>query len=304
MQIFPRREGPFAAFVAPARRRNELWRLALACVLILTAFVVAGFAVSALGYAALGADFMRDIAVSGSFGSSPMSILILLGSFPVVLLGLWAMLRLLYRRRLGSLFGAGPAGIVRNAAIAAVVVALITGLGTAISFLAAPPAQNLALATWLGWMMLVLPLLLVQVTTEELIFRGFLQQQLAARFDSPWMWMVLPSVIFGALHYQPGVLGDNAWIAVALTALIGIIAADLTARTGNIGAAVGLHFTNNFFALCLVSLDGGMSGVSLFVTRYTARDSDLLQPLLLLDAATITVIYGIYLFIVNRRGRH
>ena len=149
----------------------------------------------------------------------------------------------------------------------------------------------------------VLPLLLIQVTTEEVIFRGFLQQQLAARFNSPWLWMVLPSAIFGALHYQPSVLGENALLAVVMTTLIGVFAADLTARTGNIGAAVGLHFVNNFFAMCFLSLSGGMSGVSLYVTPYTVRDTDLLRPLLMTDAIMITVLYGIYLFIVNRRRR-
>jgi DNA-directed RNA polymerase subunit RPC12/RpoP len=37
---------------------------------------------------------------------------------------------------------------------------------------------------------------LIQTGAEEVLFRGYLQQQLAARFASPIAWMVLPSAIF------------------------------------------------------------------------------------------------------------
>lgn len=87
------------------------------------------------------------------------------------------------------------------------------------------------------------------------------------------------------------------------TALVGIFAADLTARTGNLGAAIGLHFTNNFFALCVLSLDGALSGVSLFVTPFQAGEVDALRPLLLTDLVFIGGIYAIYLGVMSRRAQ-
>jgi membrane protease YdiL (CAAX protease family) len=53
---------------------------------------------------------------------------------------------------------------------------------------------------------------LIQTGAEEVLFRGYMQQQLAARFSSPILWMVLPSAIFAALHYQPEIMGDNTWL--------------------------------------------------------------------------------------------
>ena len=181
--------------------------------------------------------------------------------------------------------------------------AAFTVLGSSDSLGTAGPQLNLPFGVWLGWMVVVLPLMLVQVTTEEVIFRGYLQQQLAARFRSPWVWMVLPSAIFGSLHYQPSVMGENALLAVLITVLVGVFAADITARTGNIGAAIGLHFVNNFFAMCFLSLQGSLSGVSLYVTPFSVADSALLRPLLLADAASIAALYGVYLIIVNRMRR-
>ncbi len=303
MQIFPRLEGRFADFVEPARLRSELWRLCLSGLLIGTAFF-AGTMISALAVYLLFGEALAVLVMSPDMlGRSPASIVFVLSGFSIVFLFTWLAVKLVHRRSLGTLFGAGPREIVRTALIAAMVMTLLTGLGTIYSFITAEPEPNLPLGDWLRWMIPVLPLMLVQVTTEELIFRGYLQQQLAARFTNPWIWMVLPSAIFGSLHYQPSVLGDNAWIAVLVTALVGVIAADITARTGNIGAAIGLHFVNNFFAMCFLSLEGGMSGVSLFVTPFSVSDSGLLRPMLLADAGSIALIYGVYLIIVNRNRR-
>ena len=303
MQIFPRLDGRFAEFVAPARQRSELWRLGLSGILIGIAFF-AGTMISGLAvFVLFGKAVAEQVMSPGSLGTTPASIIFILSGFVIVFLAVWGLVKLLHRRSLGTLFGNDPRRVAGNALIACAVMAAITGLGTAYSFFTAGPVQNMPFGVWLGWMIPVLPLMLVQVTTEEMIFRGYLQQQLAARFRSPWVWMVLPSAIFGSLHYQPSVMGENALLAVLITVLIGVIAADITARTGNIGAAIGLHFVNNFFAMCFLSLKDGLSGVSLYVTPFSVADSGPLRPLLLADAASIALLYGVYLIIVNRMRR-
>lgn len=303
MRIFPRLEGRFADFVAPARARGELWRLVLSGLLIGLAFFAGTMIAGLVTYLLFGEAVAVQVMSPDTLGRTPASIVFVLSGFPVVFLAAWATVKLVHRRSLDTLFGAGARDIARTALIAALVMTVLTGLGTIYSFITAGPEPNLPFGVWLRWMVPVLPLMLVQVTTEEVIFRGYLQQQLAARFSNPLIWMVLPSAIFGSLHYQPGALGDNAWIAVLVTALVGVIAADITARTGNIGAAIGLHFVNNFFAMCFLSLDGGMSGVSLYVTPFSVSDSSLLRPLLLADAVSIALVYGVYLIIVNRKRR-
>ena len=303
MQIFPRLEGRFAEFVAPARQRSELWRLGLSGILIGIAFFAGTMITGLLTFLLFGKAVAVQVMSPAGLGTSPGSIVFILSGFSIVFLAVWAIVRLVHRRSLGTLFGADPRRTVRNALIACAVMAVITGLGAIYSFVTAGPQPNLPFGVWLGWMVLVLPLMLVQVTTEEVIFRGYLQQQLAARFRSPWVWMVLPSAIFGSLHYQPGVMGENAFLAVLITVLIGVIAADITARTGNIGAAIGLHFVNNFFAMCFLSLKGGLSGVSLYVTPFSVADSGLLRPLLLADVMSVALLYGVYLIVVNRIRR-
>ena len=47
--------------------------------------------------------------------------------------------------------------------------------------------------------------------------------------------------------------------------LLGIFLADLTYRTGNLGAAMGFHFANNIISLCFFAPDDVLNGLALYV---------------------------------------
>ena len=119
---------------------------------------------------------------------------------------------------------------------------------------------------WLFWLVPGLAAILVQTGTEELIYRGYLQQQLGAVSTRPLVWMVLPSIWFGAGHLWNGdTLSEGVLWAIWAT-FVGLACADLTARTGNIAAAVGLHFSNNVFATVLIDTQGApSSGLALWL---------------------------------------
>ena len=158
-----------------------------------------------------------------------------------------------------------------------------------------PPAldtdTNLEVSVWLTFLPMALLMVLLQTGAEELLFRGYLQQQLAARFRTPIIWMVLPSVLFGLGHWNPEQFGAVSWTVVGVTTLVGLFAADLTARTGTIGAAWGFHFTNNVAAILLVSLEGPLSGLSLYVVPAANVQPETLQLALLRDIAVISIIW-------------
>ena len=137
-------------------------------------------------------------------------------------------------------------------------------------------------------MPLSLGAVLVQTGCEELLFRGYIQQSLAARFKSPLIWMLLPSILFGLAHYQPETAGDNAWLIVLWAAVFGLINADLTARSGTLGPAIALHMTTNAVAVLLISVHDQMSGLSL-ATIPVATDSAELRNWLAIDFAFMLV---------------
>ncbi|MGR3453915.1 CPBP family intramembrane glutamic endopeptidase [Pseudooceanicola sp.] len=248
----------YQRLIDPARPHPQLWRLVAG--LVLTGAV---YLLLLLGLFSL--DLASGLQVSGGgLGRTPASAFALLASFVCVFPGLWLALRWLHLRKMRTLFGPARA-MWRDGARVALVAVLLYGVSLLLPGPdAVEPQANLPLSTWLLWLVPGCLALAVQITAEELVFRGYVQSQLAARFASPLAWMVLPALLFGALHYNPAEAGDNAlWLLLPAIAF-GLLAADLTARCGNLGPALGLHFLNNFAALLVIAPGEAMSGLALF----------------------------------------
>ncbi|NKX44941.1 CPBP family intramembrane glutamic endopeptidase [Roseicyclus persicicus] len=285
--------------VGPARARPSLWRLALGLVLCSAVYAAGIAAIFGLLVAVSGLDgadaWMRRMAMA----ETPTATLLVLATFLGMGLGPLLAARLLHARPMGSLFGA-RGRLLRGFAIGAGVCALAYGV-TALLPSAVIPTANLAPALWAAFLPLALVGILVQTGAEEVLFRGYLQSQLAARFASPLAWMVLPSALFAVLHYQPAIMGENAWLVVGAVFVFALLAADLTARTGSIGAAWGFHFANNCVAILFVALDGPLSGLALYTIPMGALTPADLRPLLVFDMAVSVAIWAGILALLRLR---
>jgi uncharacterized protein len=239
----------FDRFVAPARRRPQLWRFLagmLLAVAIYTAWVVG---VLALAYLLFAPDVDPILWTNALVAAeTPLGTLLLLLTFVGMALGPMAAARWLHGRTAGSLFGP-RARTLHDFVVAAGIVFVVLGLSVGLWTLRFDAVPNLPVSTWAMVLPLTLLGLLVQTGAEEILFRGYMQSQLAARFRSPLVWLVLPSLLFGVVHYDPVSASGNAWLIVGAAATFGVVAADLTARTGSIGAAWGFHFANNTLAI-------------------------------------------------------
>lgn len=155
------------------------------------------------------------------------------------------------------------------------------------------PSQVRSLAGWLMLLPLAVAAILIQVTTEEIVFRGYLQQQLACLSSSRWVWMAIPSLMFGFWHFWNGNSIAEGVVYVFWATLLGIACADLTARTGTLGAAIGLHFATNFTAIMFIATEGWpMSGLALVL--YSYQDPDLLSA----EIAEVVGVWLIYSILV------
>jgi len=110
---------------------------------------------------------------------------------------------------------------------------------------------------------------------------------------------VFPSLLFGLVHYDKTLPTQTIGLVIAATGVFGLAAADLTARTGSLGAAWGFHFANNIAALALLSFQGSLNAISLYVTPYTDKATGLL-PLFVCDMATTAVIWLILRRMLSR----
>ena len=291
---------PFDRFIFPARAYPQLWRLALGGCLIVVLSVAGSIVVFGLGWriAAQGEDLM-SWAGRMSAADTALGTLLLLMSFLGMALGAILAARWLHRRGAGTLFGPSVR-VLRDFVSAFAVVTVLMLLSLALWSLANDAVPNLPPGTWALLLPLSLLGLLIQTGAEELVFRGYLQQQLAARFRSPLAWALVPSLLFGIVHFNPELPPAGTWTIVGAAAIFGLAAADLTARTGSIGAAWGFHFANNVMAVAILSTDGTINGLSLLRTPYSVEESLTLDALILLDLGFLVLAWWLVRRMVAR----
>jgi membrane protease YdiL (CAAX protease family) len=277
---------PHQSFVVVAAQRPQLWRVV--CVIV-------GFEL----IFALSSNIVMDVlGLTGGQnayveGVSTFGTLMQLLTFGIGGVGLVMLVNLLHGRGFWSLIGPVRAAW-RDLIVVTVAVALVLLVQEVL-----PPWYDLSIANmrplprWVLLIPVTVIVLLIQTGTEELMFRGYLQQQLACLSPRRWVWMGIPSVMFGTLHYWNGQGAAQGALWAFWAMMLGMACADLTARSGNLGAAVGLHLANNAFALLLYGIAGWSgTGVALFLFPYEdpAIYSDgidaLISPWVILHLAT------------------
>jgi CAAX protease family protein len=299
--MLPEKTLKFQEYYAPALKTKALWRLLVG--LIVLGVVYMGFSfVLGLGLMlASGIENSQRVLTALSEGADPQSMALLLSSFVAMLFGVILAVKLVHKRSFKSLLGPDLGQFSRNFKIAFATALTIVLVSTPIFALLDTPVKNMEFSRWLSWMVIGIPLILLQVSAEELVFRGYIQQQLAARFNSRWIWYVLPSVLFGLLHYDPERMGSNTWLVIASATLFGLIAADVTARTGNLGAAIGLHFANNIYAIAIIGTDGALSGLSLYKTTFNVSDELAMRSAIIPSLIFMTLLYALFLLWCRNR---
>ena len=272
--------------VETARMRPQLWRLILG---LLVVMLVGGLLFS--GAFTILDSLFPGVWLSGlQDGSNPAAMLALLAGFGFVTAGVLVAARLLQKRSLFSITGAPRVFIHQFSRVSLYLLAL----GGVLLLLPpyqmdAPMVPNLPVLTWLALLPLSLLALLVQTSAEEILFRGYIQQGLAARFRHPLIWLVLPSVLFALGHYLPAEAGENAVLITIWAGVFGLLMADLTARAGTIGPAVAVHFFNNFTALILFSSPTSLNGLALYLLPYEMSDVQALRPWMVVDFAIMII---------------
>lgn len=282
---------PHEALVSPARPKAQVWRLLMGLVLIAGVFLLGNQFLHQTMLTFLGADTYRE--VTGMTGNvSQASIIVLLMTFGFLTLGVLVALRVAHTRGIAEILG--PAARFKSQFWS--VLAILVLLNLVILVLppwdiGGPLQPNNPPMRWLLALPFAVLAIMVQVSAEEILFRGYLQQQLAARFNAPVVWIGIPAILFGLGHYMPGEAGQNANLIVIWAVVFGILMADLTARAGSLGPAIAVHFVNNFIAIAIISMPDSLSGLSLFFTPFSMEDTAQVRAWLPVDFAMMFVTW-------------
>lgn len=271
----------------PALPRAELWRFLLGLALIAACYTALGHGYFTLLSELVAPQDWPALAREIDEGSSARAMLAILASFGLITISLALVLKLLHNRPLASLFGAGRAFMGQSLRIGTA----LSGFAILLWVLPEPamlqPFHNIDYLRWLAILPLSVPLLLVQVSAEELLFRGYAQSQLSARFSQAWIWLLMPALAFGLLHYDPAATGGNVWAIMLSAALFGLAAGDLTARAGTLAPALALHLFFNATALLYLAPGDRLFGLALYTYPFELSDRALLPVWLPYELMTL-----------------
>ncbi|TPI13607.1 CPBP family intramembrane metalloprotease [Mesorhizobium sp. B4-1-3] len=204
-------------------------------------------------------QYMQD------FLASPAGILSALTSFAGIWIGLWTAMRFLHGEPMSALFG-----VTRHIAgldfLKGLVAVLITSLFSEVLLYWLQPEIARGLIAFSSWLLFLIPIVLLaflQTSSEEMLFRGYLLRGLAYRFRSPWIWALLPGLLFTSLHWNTAstfAINASVFISIGTFALLLTL---LVYVTGNLGAGFGAHLANNLTGFLLISHQEGYNGFAL-----------------------------------------
>ncbi len=291
----------FATYIQPAFSETRWWKVLLTLVVWAAGYFIFSSILLAVMPMFLDIPGLGDLA-QGKF-TTPIAVYFLLLTFVVWVGVFWAVVALFHKRGMGSLLG-GPKGTFLKCFGWAVVISAVFLITTQTLFPTDDRiVENIAFGRWLALLPLGLCLMLIQVSAEEILFRGYLQQQLAAWVNNRFVYMVIPSILFGLAHFSTELGVTVGWMIVGATGLLGLFLADLTYRTGNLGAAIGVHFANNFGAMFYVSYQEQISGLARFVAPDYFDKPELMAAAASTMLISSAIMFAIYFAIMEWRER-
>ena len=263
---------PLERYIAPAAEKSGFWRVIVGIVLILVfwfAWTVVVMSAYVLWQIASGLPVPQALQSLGAMieAGGPVSVLFQLATFAGIWPGLYVVVRGLHDQPFGTLFS--PEARIRWAdfggGLLLAAAFSVATLALALAVVGIPERTAIPPSTWLVAMIPLVFLVFLQASGEEMIFRGYMLQQLALRVRTPLVWAVLPAVLFGFAHYSGGTALGIGWHYVLVTATFGLAAAALVWRTGSLAAAMGLHTGMNIFAISGIGVKGVLEGNQLWL---------------------------------------
>jgi membrane protease YdiL (CAAX protease family) len=207
--------------------------------------------------------------VMQGFLASPIGILTALVSFAGIWIGLWVAMRWVHGEKLSALIGVSRR-ISWSGFLKGLIAVLITSfISEILLYLLQPQIARgpISLSSWLLFAIPISVLTLLQTSSEEVLFRGYLLRGLANRFRSPFIWALLPALLFTSLHWSASASPAINACVLASIAAFALLLTLVVYATGNLGAALGAHLGNNLTGFLLISHQQSYNSFALFNAR-------------------------------------
>jgi membrane protease YdiL (CAAX protease family) len=113
---------------------------------------------------------------------------------------------------------------------------------------------NFSVSAFIPLVIISVLLIPIQTTFEEVLFRGYLTQGVAAWTKSRWAAILLPATLFGLMHsFNPEIKEFGFWLAIPQYIIYGLVFGLITILDDGIELALGVHAINNVFTSIFVT---------------------------------------------------
>ncbi|MBI5652256.1 MAG: CPBP family intramembrane metalloprotease [Chloroflexi bacterium] len=262
--------------------KNEWWRYVLALLAIIFIWLGASIAV----FIALIASVMLDDDLTTRLNpetgtlagvDSLVMFLVIMASAAGLTASVLFVTRFIHQRPIRSLITPNPRIDWKRVAVGFVFFFLLAALASVVEAVIFPGRYQLAFKpdAFFKFLPLVLILIPIQTTGEELFFRAYFLQALGLRIRNRWIAATISSLIFMALHLaNPEVSADPILLPVYYFT-VGMLFSLVTVRDNRLELALGAHAAVNIFTALIANYSvSALTTPSLFlVTTLDARFS-------------------------------
>ena len=135
--------------------------------------------------------------------------------------------------------------------------------------------EGLDPGSWIPMLLIAAVAFFVQASTEEMVYRGYLAQFVAAFTRSPLLILCVPAFIFALPHFG-NVAGSSGFLGLLPYIVMGVMYGLLAWRSGSLWMSAGVHLGNNWFITMFVgNAAENIPKVSLFTTHGSSSAVDL-----------------------------
>jgi len=191
--------------------------------------------------------------------AKPIFYMFALLTFPPLAIGLWVGVKHVQNRPVLTLHTAAKKFRWKRLFFSMVVLWAVWSLVAAVNHFTGVSKAEFVFDPARYWPFLIVTVLFIpmQSATEEIMFRGFLNQGLGQYIKNPWVVFIITSAGFAALHMGNPEVAEaikeyNIFFALSGYFAFGMFLCVLTYIDGGLEAAIGVHVANNIFAAAVV----------------------------------------------------
>jgi membrane protease YdiL (CAAX protease family) len=153
---------------------------------------------------------------------------------------------------------------------------------------------NFNAAAFIPLVLISVILIPLQTSYEEILFRGYLTQGVAAWTRSRWLAVLIPGVLFGLIHIaNPEVSEYGLLLTLPQYILFGIVFGIITILNDGIESTMGAHAVNNLFACLMLTFKASaLQTNALFVQHKIDPAHDLIL---------FVIVCIVFVFLLSRK---